>query len=108
MNSSRDHSVANKRQFSLAYLFLETFWIAVTLALARQAYWLHYRYRSDYDSWYSPDKEVQFDLLVVAAVICAGAATGGVFHRMLVGASVTILILLGMVFVAFLFTPAVQ
>jgi hypothetical protein len=100
--------VTNKRQFSLAYLFLEIFWIAVTLALVRQAYWLHYRYRSDYDSWYSPDKEVQFDLLVIAAVICAGTAIGGVFHRMRLGAAVTILILIGIAVVAFLSTQVIQ
>ena len=100
--------MTNKRQFSLAYLFLEIFWIAVTLALARQAYWLHYRYRSDYDSWYSPDKEVLFDLLVVGAIICAGIAVGGVFHRMRQGAAVAILLLIGIALVAFLSTPIVQ
>ena len=91
----------------MAYLFLEIFWIAVPLALARQAYWLHYRYGSDYDSWYSPDKEVQFDVLVIAAVICAGTAIGGVFHRMRLGAAITLLILIGIAVIAFLSTELI-
>ena len=74
------------RQYSLAYLFLEVFWIAVTLALVRQAYWLHFRYRSFFDGWSEPDKAPWFLALVIAALITGSTAVGGLFHRMREGA----------------------
>lgn len=84
------------RQFSLAYLFLEIFWIAVTLALLRPAYWLHFRYRSFFDGWNSENAQTVFWLLVLAACFTGGTAVGGLFCRMRLGALVVLATLAGM------------
>lgn len=99
------------RQFSLAYLFLEIFWIAVTLALLRQAYWLHFRYRSFFDGWTSGDTEAAFCLLILAALFAGGTAIGGLFRRMRLGALVVLGILsliAWMIFLWAMMQPAVQ
>jgi dolichyl-phosphate-mannose--protein O-mannosyl transferase len=61
-----------KRQFSLAYLFLETFWVAVALALTR-VYFV------------TPRSSDWLKVLIVAGIIAWGAAIGGVFHRITLG-----------------------
>lgn len=69
--------MGNLRQFSLSYLFLETFWIAVALmfttALIRQ--------------------EQPWEIWAMAAFICWGSVLGGLFHAMRDGAIAAFLIL---------------
>lgn len=100
----------NKRQFSLAYLFLEIFWIAATLAFARQAYWVWYRYYrlSDYDTWFPPESALFFVALVIASLVCCGTAIGGLFKRMRLGAVAVVSILVGIAVFCLLLTPSVQ
>ena len=99
-----------KRQFSLAYLFLETFWVAATLGLAKQAHWVWYRYYhlSDYDSWFPPESALFFGALVIASLICCGTAIGGLFKRMQWGAIAVVSILVGIAAIWFLLTPVIQ
>ena len=64
-----------KRQFSLAYLFLETLWVAVALTLTR-VYFV------------TPRSSDLLKVPIVAAIVAWGAAIGGVFHRMTLGAQI--------------------
>lgn len=66
--------MASKPQISLAYLFLETFWIALALGLTMQAF----RFDGEAASRFS----VTFLLLSAQAW---GAAIGGLFRRMKTG-----------------------
>ena len=103
--------MSKRGQFSLAYLFLEIFWIAVTLALLRQAWFLYDRYRSFFDGWNSQNAEFAFYLLILAALFTGGTAVGGLFHRMRLGAMVVLMTLVGIVSLAILWAmmqPAVQ
>lgn len=98
-------------QFSLAYIFLELFWVAVTLALAREAFWLHFRYRSFYDGWSEPGKAPIFAALVIAAVICGSTAIGGIFGRMKIGALVAVsgfVAVLALHAIFWVFSPAIH
>ena len=65
--------MAKPRQFSLAYLFLETFWIAAALGCVLQAMRLP-------RAW----EDLDIALLVLAALF-SGAAVGGLFGRMAFG-----------------------
>lgn len=69
--------MTSNRQFLLAYLFLEIFWIAMTFALLREAYWVHFRYLSFYDGWNSVDGGLLFYLRLLAAIIIGGTTVGG-------------------------------
>ena len=98
------------RQFSLAYLFLEIFWVAVTLAFLRQAWFLYDRYRSFFDGWNSKDAQLACYLLVLAALFTSGTVIGGFFGRMRLGALVVLGILVQIVWMFFLWAiwqPAV-
>ena len=81
--------MANLRQFSLSYLFLELFWGGVASAFTAPVV------RQD-PGW---------EICGFAAVICWGAVVGGIFHAMRDGAIAAFVILgVGMVFVP-LFAP---
>lgn len=67
----------NYRQFSLSYLFLETFWVAVALMFTR----LLIRQEDPWQLW------------AMGAFICWGAVLGGLFHAMRDGAIAAFLIL---------------
>ena len=73
--------MAAKRQFSLAYLFLETFWIALALGIAVQARQI-------------PRESVLLPCLVYLDILLWGAAIGGLFKKMRVGAIVSAIVLL--------------
>lgn len=66
--------MTSKPQFSLAYLFLETFWIALALGLTMQVF----RFEGEAAERFS----VTFLLLAAQAW---GAAIGGLFYRMKTG-----------------------
>lgn len=101
------------RQFSLAYLFLETFWIGLTLALVRQAYDIYYRHAEFYGYWIPPDPRngPLFVVLVFAAVFCGSTAAGGLVGRMRLGALAAVTAFTGitivLAIVAFL-SPGIQ
>lgn len=65
-----------KRQFSLGYLMLEIFWVAVALGCFRAAF----------DSTTEPYAATT--LFMLAGMVTAGAAIGGLFGRMAIGALV--------------------
>jgi hypothetical protein len=67
-------AMTKRPQFSLAYLFLETFWIALALGLTTQAFRLEHEAASRFS--------VTFLLLAAQAW---GAAIGGLFQRMKTG-----------------------
>ncbi len=67
-------AMTKRPQFSLAYLFLEIFWIALALGLTTQAFRLDYEAASRFS--------VTFLLLAAQAW---GAAIGGLFQRMKTG-----------------------
>lgn len=67
------------RQFSLSYLLLEIFWIALSLGFVSQAIYLSP----------SPDISFQRICLLLPAIAFAGAAVGGIFGRMTAGFLVT-------------------
>lgn len=71
----------DKRQFSLAYLFLETFWIALALGIAVQVRQL-------------PRESILVPCLVYLDILLWGAAIGGLFKQMRVGAFVAAIVLL--------------
>jgi hypothetical protein len=80
--------MVNKRQFSLAYLFLEVFWFAASLGMACQALRL-------------PPPHDDFTILLIlffisGSFVCFGAAIGGLFHKMRIGAGVAALWLFGL------------
>ena len=81
-----------KRQFSLGYLMLETFWVALALGSFRAAMSL-------------PE---DFEWLGLPAILfsidAAGAAIGGLYGRMIMGA----LIAIGLILIGALFVPAVM
>ena len=77
--------MVSPRQFSLAYLFLEIFWIAMTLGLAKWAHWLYWRC-GIYDYWNPPISGILFAALVVGGWITACTAAGGLFGQMRRGA----------------------
>jgi hypothetical protein len=72
----------SKRQFSLAYLLLEIFWVGAALGLFRLA-------AADYHI--NP-------LILLPAIVATGAAIGGLFKRMADGAAwaVVVAIVVGM------------
>ena len=74
--------MVNQRQFSLAYLFLEVFWIAASVGMACQAF-----RRPP-----SPDDFTLFFFLS-GSFLCFGVAVGGLFHRMRMGAGVAVCLL---------------
>ncbi len=84
--------MVNKRQFSLAYLLLEVFWFAASLGMACQALRL-------------PPPHDNFTILLIlflisGSFVCFGAAIGGLFHKMRIGAGVAAvwLFVLGLMF----------
>lgn len=79
-------------QYSLAYMFLEMFWIAGALALWREAYWLYIRYRESFGGWNPSEKGELFLVLVMAAIFCGGTALGGMFSRMQLGALMGVIV----------------
>lgn len=75
------------RQFSLAYLFWEIFWIALSLGCATQAFRL------------ADTNAIKWFFLFLA-ILFAGAAIGGIFGRTAVGMMAAIF-LVPLVFVFF-------
>ena len=71
----------NKRQFSLAYIFLETFWIALALGIAVQIRQV-------------PRESILFPCLAYLDILLWGAAIGGVFKQMRAGVIVAAIVLL--------------
>lgn len=73
----------SKRQFSLAYLLLEIFWVGAALGLFRVAAYTDYHINP---------------LLLLPAIVATGAAIGGLFKRMASGAAwaVVVAIVVGM------------
>ena len=86
-------AMTKRPQFSLAYLFLETFWIAVALGLMTQAF----RLRGDAASRFS------LTLLLLSAQVW-GAAVGGLFHRMRTGFFFVSAVIIGVIALLFLLT----
>ena len=84
-----------KRQFSLAYLLLETFWIAVALAITR-VYFV------------TPRSSDWLKVLIVAGIVAWGAAVGGVFHRMTLGAQIAAGVLLVAMLADMTFLPSLR
>lgn len=78
--------MTKRPQFSLAYLFLETFWIALALGLMMQAF----RFEGEAAERFS----VTFLLLSAQAW---GAAIGGLFHRMKAGFFVVSGVIIGVI-----------
>lgn len=70
--------MAKPPQFSLQYLFLEVFWVASALGCATQAFRME-----------SSNLDVMRGLLALYAVLCSGAAIGGLFHKMTTGFLIT-------------------
>jgi hypothetical protein len=66
--------MSSKRQFSLGYLFLEIFWIALALGLTTQVF----RLDDEAAIWFSA-------ILLLLAAQAWGAAVGGLFQRMKTG-----------------------
>ena len=69
--------MANLRQFSLSYLFLETFWVVVALMFTTPVI----------------RQEEGWQLSAMVAFTCWGAVLGGLFHAMRDGAIAAFLIL---------------
>ena len=92
--AAKIEKMENKRQFSLAYLFLEVFWIAVGLGIAIQ---IHQMSRES-NLW---------PALLYLDIIVWGAAIGGLFKRMEAGAVISLVGLLVFTVVFGLF-PSVQ
>ncbi|MGI8978942.1 MAG: hypothetical protein ACR2FY_06935 [Pirellulaceae bacterium] len=83
--------MTSKVQFSLAYLFLEIFWIALALGLATQAFRL------------SDDAASRFSVaLLLLSAQSLGAAIGGLFHRMKTGFFVVSAVIIGFFVLIFL------
>lgn len=80
------NAMTKRPQFSLAYLFLETFWIALALGLMMQAF----RFEGEAAERFS----VTFLLLSAQAW---GAAIGGLFHRMKAGFFVVSGVIIGVI-----------
>ena len=71
-----------KRQFSIAYLLLETFWIALALAFTRSA-------AVDWLAGSSSRESMQLAAIpIVISVLIWPIAIGGLFGRMSIGAGV--------------------
>ena len=88
--------MVSPRQFSLAYLFLEIFWIAMTLGLAKWAHWLYWRC-GIYDYWNPPISGVLFAALVIGAWVTGSTAVGRLFGQMRRGAKFAVWTLVGLV-----------
>ena len=84
-------AMTKRPQFSLAYLFLKIFWIAVALGLITQAF----RLRDEAASRFS------LTLLLLSAQAW-GAAIGGLFHRMKTGFLVVSAVIIGSIAMLFL------
>jgi len=84
--------MTSKPQFSLAYLFLEIFWIAVALGLMMQAFRL------------PGDEEGLALALLLLSAQAWGAAIGGLFHRMKTGFFFVSAVIIGVIVVLFLLT----
>jgi hypothetical protein len=93
------------QQVSLAYIFLEMFWIASTLALWRAAYRLYVVHREFFGGWSPPENGKLFLVLVLAAIFCGGTALGGLIGRMQLGAVVAAVVAIGAMVVL---SPGVQ
>jgi ABC-type xylose transport system permease subunit len=88
-------------QFSLAYVFLEMFWIAGTLAAWRESHLLYFRHREFFGGWNPSERGTLFLVLVIAAIFCGGTAVGGLVGRMQLGAVVgAIAAIVAMVFLS--------
>lgn len=88
-------AMATRPQFTLAYLFLETFWIAVALGLMTQAFRLN------------DDAASRFSLgLLLLSAQAWGAAIGGLFHRMKTGFFIVSAIIIGSIALTFLLVIA--
>ncbi len=92
-------------QYSLAYIFLEMFWIASMLAAWRAAYRLYIVHREFFGGWNPPENGPLFLALVITTVFCGGTAVGGLFGRMQLGAVVATVVAIGVMVVLF---PSVQ
>jgi hypothetical protein len=88
------NAMTKRPQFSLAYLFLEIFWIAVALGLMMQAF----RLRGDAATRFS------VTLLLLFSAQAWGAAVGGLFHRMKTGFFFVSAVIIGVIVVLFLLT----
>ena len=71
--------MAGKRQFSLSYLFLEIFWIALALGITRFVIWTFSANSALLDT-------LRF-VLVPGGLACYGASVGGCFGKMRIGAA---------------------
>ena len=78
--------MVGKRQFSLAYLFLETFWVALGLGFGMAAY------RTPIDI---PHAEGWQLVLGIASAVCLGTAIGGVFRSMTFGFCISYVLVIG-------------
>ena len=78
--------MVGKRQFSLAYLFLETFWVALGLGFGMAAF------RTPLDV---PHAEGWQLVLGIASAVCLGTAIGGVFRNMTFGFCVAYVLVVG-------------
>ena len=85
-------AMTKRPQFSLAYLFLEIFWIAVALGLMTQAFRL------------PGDEEGLTLALLLLSAQAWGAAIGGLFHRMRTGFFFVSAVIIGVIVVLFLLT----
>ncbi len=81
--------MANLRQFSLSFLFLESFWVAVALMFTTPVI----------------RQEAAWQLSAIIAVTCWGAVIGGLFHAMRDGAIAAFLILGAALVLGPLLTP---
>lgn len=84
----------NKRQFFLTYLFLEVFWIAASIGMACHAFRL-------------PPSHDDFTILffLAGSFLCSGAAIGGLFQKMRIGAGLAVCLLFLMFLLVFFFAP---
>jgi Na+/proline symporter len=84
-------TMTKRPQFSLAYLFLETFWIALALGLATQAFRLR------------DEAADRFSLtLMLFSIQAGGAAIGGLFHQMKTGFFAASAMIIGFIVLIFL------
>lgn len=85
------------RQFSLGYLLLEIFWVALALGISRAVF------LSWHGNWGTPAELQSDEVLVPLTVFAWSAAIGGMFGRMTAGIAVGVLLL----WLSFLLLPVV-